>query len=377
MSARRLQRRRRDRTRPGPELVAAGLVVILYAVGLGLGTGILASGPALTPPEPPSLSTPTPSPSASTIPLRGEISAILEIDARLTLAGDELRQILGRSPFRGSEVAFALRRIKPNLVAGAERIGELAAAPAAAEIGAQLEILYASANDTIDRASDLALGSDVAYRAAAREIVDLFTDLPAIDARLKALLEPGALDPSNAPSSGPSSSPSASPSVPTAPGSSPSPSIDPNELLRDPGFETVTGAWSLRTTGGSAPTVQAGAPLGTAGTRSIRIDVPAGNSLADAGIGQGPIVLHGGSPYVATVWIRATAPRKAQLRVVGPAEETYGIAVFGIGPETVQVRLDFDAALDEQSATFWIDFGGTDAGTVELDDASLVEVSTD
>jgi hypothetical protein len=364
MAARRQRRRPPARSRPGPELVALGLVVVLYAVALGIGTAISAGGspPAGAAPSsaPPAASSPTPSAN----PLLGEIAAILEVNARLKVARSELREILGRTPFRGSEVAFALRAIKPNLVAGTERIGRLASQPAAAEIGAQLELLYASANDTIDRASDLALGSDTEYREAARDVVAFFADLPDIDARLKALAEPGGVDPS--PSATPSPSASAAVSPPLA-------SADPNELLRDPGFETGTGAWSLRTTGGTPPTVTSGPPLGTAGSRSIRIDVPAGSSLADVGIGQGPIALHVGSPYVASVWIRSAEPRSAQLRIVGPLEQTYEITVLAIGPEAAEARLEFRAILDEPAATFWIDVGGPVGGTVELDDASFKE----
>jgi hypothetical protein len=93
------------------------------------------------------------------------------------------------------------------------------------------------------------------------------------------------------------------------------------------------------------------------------------------GVGQGPIALHAGTRYVATVAIRADPSRSAQLRVVGPAEETYGIALFEIGPSTIVARLEFVAVLDQPTATFWIDVGGPTPGTVWLDDASLTPVT--
>ena len=69
--------------------------------------------------------------------------------------------------------------------------------------------------------------------------------------------------------------------------------------------------------------------------------------------------------------MRSDAVRSAQLRVVGPAEETYAIRIVQIGPQTVDADLAFVATVDDFSAAFWIDIGGPSAGTVWLDDASL------
>lgn len=365
MAARRRRRRPPARTRPAPELVALGLVAVLYALALGIGPAIIAgaSAPTIVPTPPPPASQTTPSPSASANPLRGEIAAILEVNKRLIIERTELREILRRKPVRGSEIAFALRQLPSILAPANERVGRLAAQPAAREIGARLEFLYASANDSIERASDLALGSDAEYEDAAGEIVALFADLPSINRDLRELGGLTTPAPSSAP---PSSSASASESIPPA-------SADPNELLRDPGFETVTGAWSLRTTSDTRPAVLSGPPLGSLAGRSIRIEVPQTRSLADVAIGQGPISLHGGSSYVVSVWIRAAEPRSAELRVVGPIEETYGIAVFDIGEDAAKISFEFPARLDQPNATFWIDLGGPLAGTVELDNASFVK----
>lgn len=120
------------------------------------------------------------------------------------------------------------------------------------------------------------------------------------------------------------------------------------------------------------PATSAGQPLGSNGTQSLRVDVPATGPLAVVSIGQGPIDLRAGTRYVVSLFIRADAPRSAQIRIVGPAEETYGIAPVEIGPTTVEARLEFLAVLDQPAATFWIDLGGPNAGTVWLDDASLM-----
>ena len=136
------------------------------------------------------------------------------------------------------------------------------------------------------------------------------------------------------------------------------------------------GPWSLHTAGSSvAATVSAAAPLGAVVTRSLEVDVPAGGSPADVGIGQGPITLQAGSRYLATLSIRSSAPRTVQLRVVGPAEETYSIKIVEIGPATVVATLEFASVVNEPSASFWIDLGGPAAGTVWLDDASLARLT--
>jgi hypothetical protein len=148
-------------------------------------------------------------------------------------------------------------------------------------------------------------------------------------------------------------------------------------LLRDPGFETGLDSWTRRATvGATLPVAGPGEPLGSEGNQSLKVDVPATLSLAMVSIGQGPIDLHAGRRYVVTVAMRADASRSAQVRVVGPAEETYGIAVVEVGPTTIEARLEFLAVLDQPAATLWIDLGGPNSGTVWLDDASLTPVAS-
>ena len=376
MNSRGVRRRSSPGGGPAPELVAAVLVAVLYGAGLLLGPAILASGPGPRRTETPRPSAPSNQPAVSANPLRADLAGILEIDGRLKQNGEELRAILVREPFRGSEVASVLRRIKTSLMAGIARVSRLASSPASREVGAQLEILYANASATIDRASDLALGSDLAYRMAAQEVIDFFTDLPGIDARLQALLAPPA-SPSVDPAAGPTTRSSSGPSAP--PGSQPPPataipSLRPDELLRDPGFESGIGAWSLQSASPEATaTARAAAPLGRIGTRSLEVSLPEGSSSALISVGQGPIMLEADARYVAKVSIRSTDRRSAQLRVVGPAEETYGITFIDIGPVTVVAELEFVAVLDEPGATFWIDLSSSTGGTVWLDDASLVK----
>lgn len=375
----RARRRAPVRHGPSPEWMAAGLAVAVYGLALLAGP-LLATvgpgGPARDPAVVPPAATASPSPSID--PLRGHVNAILEIDARLMADREELVAILDRVPFRSSEVAFVLRRVKTTLLPAAERVGRLAQHPSAAEYAAQLELLYASASATVDRASDLALGADVGYREAAQDIIDLFRDLPAIDAGLRALLEPGAVPTlvptgSGAPSGSPASASPVPPAATLPPAASPRTS-GPGERLSDPGFETGLGPWSVRTAAGTAaPVVGAGPALGTVGSRSLRVDVAPTASIVDVSIGQGPIALKAGARYIATVAVRASVDRQVQLRIVGPAEEPYGFALGAAGPEVTVVRLEFVAIADQPEALLWIDVGGPAGAIVFLDDASVVE----
>lgn len=374
----RARRRTPVRHGPSPEWLAAGLAVAVYGLALVAGPLLVTAGSG-GPPRDPGVVPPaaSASPSPTTDPLRGHVNAILEIDARLMADREELVAIVDRVPFRSSEVAFVLRRIKTTLLPAAERVGRLAQHPSAAEYAAQLELLYASASATVDRASDLALGADAGYREAAQDIIDLFRDLPAIDAGLRDLLEPGAA-PTLVPtgSGAPSGSPGTASPAPAAtrpPAASPRTS-GPGERLSDPGFETGLGPWTLRTAAGSAaPVVGAGPALGTVGSRSLRIDVAPTASIADVSIGQGPIALQAGARYIATVAVRASVDRQVQLRIVGPAEEPYGFALGAAGPEVTVVRLEFVAIADQPEAVLWIDVGGPAGAIVFLDDASVVE----
>jgi hypothetical protein len=379
MNTRTAHRGSAARTRPAPEWVAAGMVAVLFVAvptfTLGVGPALLSGAtPVQTEAPHPSASVAAVAPSSD--PLRLGIAGVLEIDARLTAVGKELKEIIARSPFRGSEAASVLRRIKTTLLPARDRVAILSTDQSTQEVGAQLELLYAHADTTVEQASDLALGSDREYRAAAAEIVDLFRDLPTIDKRLRAIiaLREG---PSAAPSASPSAVAGASQSSNPVASAGPSVSANPAELLRDPGFEAGLDSWTSRATGGATlPAAGPGESLGSGGNQSLKVDVPATPSVAMVSVGQGPIDLRAGTRYVVTVALRADASRSAQIRLVGPAEETYGIALVEIGPMTTDARLEFLAVVDQPAATLWIDLGGPDGGTVWLDDASLTPVAS-
>ena len=350
--------------------MAVALYAVVLFVTLGVGPALLSGATTPVQTEVPLASASIAATAPSPDPIRLGIAGVLEINARLTAAGKELKEINARSPFRGSEAASVLRRINTTLLPAGERVAILSSSndPATKEAGAQLELLYAHADTTVEQASDLALGSDREYRAAAVEIVDLFRDLPTIDERLRAIM---------ALRERPSAAPSASPSSSAVASAAPAVSANPAEMLRDPGFESGLDSWTRRATAGATlPAAGPGEPLGSGGNQSLRVDVPATLSVAMVSVGQGPIELRAGTRYVVTVAMRADTSRSAQIRVVGPAEETYGIALVEISPLTVDARLEFLAVVDQPDAALWIDLGGPNGGTVWLDDASLTPVAS-
>ena len=362
-----------------PEVVATILTIVAYGILLVLGSSLRAGGLQPAPTEAsPASSSPLAS-RAAVNPLRGDIEALLQIDERLIAARKELRTLLAQKTLRGSDVAFAMRRINSALALGPERAARLSNDPSTREVGSQLEVLYASASTSAAHALDLAFGSDEAYRQAAQEIVDLFVDLPAIDVILRGLLE-GAASAAPSPSASlavaPSAAASSSPRAGASGSGAPVSSANPLELLRDPGFELALEQWALvLASPADQATATADRPLGDTGTASLRLDIAASDgSPAAIAVKEDGIVLQAGIKYAARVTIRSSVARPAQIRLVGPNEELYGIEVAQIGPEASELSFETYALLDEPNATFRIDIAGDKAGQVWLDDASLTQV---
>jgi hypothetical protein len=374
---------------PSPELVAVGLVVVVYASLLLIGTPDLrldlgGGGPVASaePSSSPAAATPTPN------PLRPRIVALQQLNQRLLVAREELQVLLDGPRLRGSEVVPVLRGVNGLVTQGIPRASELSLDPAGAAVGAQLEILYAEAGVTTARALDLALGSD--YREPAQRIVDLFTDLPDIDLALQALLEaPPSTGPSATPavSASPGASPGSSPLSSAAPSAVPSASLAPppdasllpprtpapDEILDDGGFESGLTAWALvLASPEDRATASSDASLTAAPGSSLRVDITsAGASPVAIRVIQGGIPIESGRRYVASVTVRSTGDRQVRVRVVGRNQETYGVALVGVGPTASIVTLRFTSLRTEEAATFSIDVAGPSTGTVWLDDASL------
>jgi hypothetical protein len=363
---------------------------VIYASVLLLGVPDLrldlgGGGPTASaePSSSPAAATPTPN------PLRPQIVALLQLDSRLLETREELQVLLDSPRLRGSEVVPVLRDVNRLVTQGIPRATELSLDPIAASVGAQLEILYAEAGVTTARALDLALGSD--YREPAQQVVDLFTDLPDIDAELEALLEatpsaeplasaagsasPGAASPgsSAASSAGPTSVPSAS--LAPSPGESllPQRSPAPDEILDDGGFESGLTEWDLvLASPGDRATASRDASLTAAPGASLRLDITsAGVSPVAIRVIQGGVPLESGRRYEASITLRSTVGRQVRVRVVGRDQQPYGATLVDVGPTAVVATLRFTSLRSEDAATFSVDLAGPTTGTVWLDDATL------
>lgn len=369
------------RTRPAPEILAVVFAVVLYGVLLAISMPSTANERP-TPLPSASAATGSASPRASSDPLRQDILGLLEIDKRLTANRATLRTLLKEREVDSSKVAVVLREITQTAGFGSERAARLAVDESAQDVGSRLEVIYVTADATVEEALDAALGNVEPYEVAARSIVELFVDLPVIDRELEALLTRSAASPSVAPSASPSSA--ASPSATTAPSASAAPAspsaspgasgsvVDrPGEMLRDRSFEKGVEAWEVVADPPGSLRIAADKPLVGSGSASLRLDlsVPA-DPAAITRLGQ-VVSLVAGERYVATLTMRASSPRPVLIRVVGPNLEPYAVESVEIGPEAGEISVPFTAQIDDPAAHLWIEFPGAWSGSVWLDDASL------
>ena len=373
---------------PGPEIVAAALVVALYTILLVVGLPTFADGGVAEPSDEANAASSPTSPVATPDPLRADVVAILEVDRRLLDIRDELQRLLGNKPFRASEVVTVLRRVSTAVPLGLERATRLSLDPRTQVVGSQLEIIYADAGAKADEALDLAISSNAAYREAAVAIVDLFVDLPTIDVALLAAIGPSSGGspvpsaealPSSSPSTEATSAPSLEPSPVASPGASgsPAPTRSPNEMLRNPGFDLGLSPWTLfLRDADDRATTRADLPIVATGTASLRVDISSISSTPDGvRIGQSNLDIEANTRYAVRVVVQSTVERSVRLRVVGPNQEIYGVRVATAGPSASSVEFGFIAIADDPSAGVWIDIAGPLPGTVWLDEASFAPVA--
>jgi hypothetical protein len=380
--------RRQRRGGPAPEFVAAVLVVVLYGAVLIVGLppvpipdlGFGGAEPTRTP-----IAAGTPSPGAATPdPLRVDVEAILEVDGRLRGYRTSLQTMLANPTLRGSEVATVLRRISATVPFGLERASRLAQDPRTQAAGSQLEILYGNAAVTADAALDLAISSDTAYRDAAEAIVDMFADLPTIDAVLLAAVQPGAQPsatasaaPSVSPAPSAEASPAPNPSASAPSSGSPTPTRSPNEMLRNPGFDDGLAPWTLFLRGDEdRATTRPDLPIVPVGSASLRIDIASISATPDGiRVGQGALAIQANVKYSVRVVVQSSVERSVRLRVAGPNQEIYGVRVATAGPTPSTVAFEFIAIVDDPAVGLWIDIAGPVSGTVWLDEAAFAPVT--
>jgi hypothetical protein len=363
-------------------------VVALYTIALVVGLPTIAIEGTTEPSDAAIASGAPTARTATPDPLRADVVAILEVDRRLLGIRDELQRLLKNKPFRASEVVTVLRRVSTAVPLGLERATRLSLDPRTQVVGSQLEIIYAEAGAKADQALDLAISSNAAYRESAVAIVDLFVDLPTIDVALLAAIGPssvpspeasGEASPAPSASAAPSAAPSIAPSPGTSPAASgsPAPTANPNEMLRNPGFDLGLSPWTLvLRSDEDRATTRADLPIVATGTASLRVDISSISSTPDGiRVGQGNLDIEANTRYTVRVLVQSSVERSVRLRVVGPNQEVYGVRVATAGPSTSSVSFEFIAIADDPSAGVWIDIAGPLPGTVWLDEASFGPVA--
>jgi hypothetical protein len=378
--------RRQRRGGPAPELVAVILVGVLYGAVLIVGLPAVAIpdlGIGAAPPTEAPVATRSPAPGAATPdPLRADVDAIREVNERLTESRDSLQGLLTNPAQRSAEIATVLRRVTSTLPFGLDRAGRLALDPRTQAVGSQLELIYANAAATANGALEFAISSDAAYRDAAEQIVELFAELPNIDAALAAAIGTGSLpspEPSAAASASTSPEPSASASAVPAPSASPVasgvpvPTRSPDELLRNPGFDAGLAPWALVLRGPEdRATTRPDQPIAASGTSSLRVDITSISATPDGvRVGQEGLGINASTRYLVSVVVRSSVERAIRLRVVGPNQELYRVFGATAGPTATLVTFDFIAIMSDASVGLWIDIAGPMSGTVWLDEASF------
>ena len=244
-----------------PELVGAILAAIVVAI---VGGGMVGGGASPVAPLASGEATPnligSPEPTAAVDETL--VAALLEFNDRVRLDRVALDAAANAATFQSSDVATILRELNADVVSATPVAERLERLPASAAVGTLLAKFYDELHKHVSDALDNSLQNAPAYRAAAKSTSTMLAELPALNAKLEALLIGQAAPSSSAPAPARSTIPSATASAgptqtlpprSTSPSAPASPSVA-NGLV-NPGFESGVGApWELFVSGSGAAT---------------------------------------------------------------------------------------------------------------------------
>lgn len=362
--------------RPGPELVASLLAVVILAV---VGASVLAGGSATpgngaSPPprtsSPPVVAEATPIVDPTVVALLRSLNQVLEDHSRV------LREALSGS-FQTADVAATIRQVNASVRIGRDAVGALRGAQGENEAGGRLAVLYQSMAAAAERALDASIENTNAYRIGAGVLVELIADLPALQAELDALarapLGTPIPTPSGSASAAPTPTPTASATPPPAtpsprPSPSPSPSVVPpsgpaspvpGDQIVNGGFESGVGApWALQVAPGASATVAADTTAPAVGKTAARIDISVG-SPAYAGISlvQPGLHMDAGAQYTVSIAVRAAATRDIRVRIATADGASYLTRLATATTTWTTQSFTFIAPVSDDDAVLQIDFG--------------------
>ncbi len=374
--------------RPGPELVASLLAVVIVAV---VGASVLAGGPA-TPQNGPSLP-----PRTSSTPVVAEATPIVDpsvvdllrsLNQQLADHGRALRESLTGS-FRTSDVAATIRQVNATVQVATDSVSALRGALGEDEAGGRLTVLYQALAQSAETALGASLENTNAYRIGAGVLVELIADLPALQAELDALARAPVGTPASTPSVPASPTPSvpasptpppatptpppatASPSPSVVPPSSPAPPV-PGDQIVNGGFESGVGTpWALQVAPGAAATVAADVTAPASGKTAARIDISFG-SPAYTGISlvQPGLRMDAGAQYTISIAVRAAATRDIRVRIAAADGASYLTRLATATTTWTTQSFTFIAPVSDGAAVLQIDFGRSGA-SVWLDTISF------
>jgi hypothetical protein len=132
------------------------------------------------------------------------LTQVIGTNDRLAADRTALKAALAASSFDPSEVAQILRTISADSIFGQQVAGRLAGWSGSSAVGSQLATFYGSVHAAAAEGLVASVRNGAAYRTAARTMVRLLDDLPAIDAAVREVaasagLDLGASRPSTAP----------------------------------------------------------------------------------------------------------------------------------------------------------------------------------
>lgn len=173
-----------SRTAPPPAFAAGTTPTAATILGTGT-TSVTGTGTDTTPVA----TTVTGTNSIPAIPVVASSALRLSVtvDDRLSAASDTLRSQLHAASFDAASAAAILREIAADAAYGSDLVRRLDGWAAAAEVRAQLRDLYAAVRATAREGLSASLTSDVAYRTAAQQMLDLLAGLPATRAAIDSL----------------------------------------------------------------------------------------------------------------------------------------------------------------------------------------------
>lgn len=173
--------------------IAGGMLVAVVA----LGSVLVRAGMVAPPPTPtPSITTaPTNSPVASTpeppptVPpvARSALAQAGSLHVRLASAADSLRAALNARTLDTTEIARSFRTIASTASTGSEVAGRLVVWDDSASLSVQLSSFYGELRDTARSGLAASLTNQPAYRAAAKDMLSVLTQLASLDAQARVL----------------------------------------------------------------------------------------------------------------------------------------------------------------------------------------------